>query len=78
MTESSKKYFFTSVEPQVLRDYSGPGNTLLYEGFAAPGVKTDEKGWVIVVHDFDANNMDIGQRTKSGLEWDLRSFYTFT
>jgi hypothetical protein len=78
LTESFKKRIFGNTEPQQQRDYSGPGNTLLYEGYATPGIKTSTAGYVIVKHSFDVNNMDIESQPKVGLIWDLRSVYDYT
>lgn len=77
LTESAKKKNFGNVEPQQRRDYSGPGNTMLYEGYAAPGVSEDVAGWIIVKHSFDSNNADSESQPKYGLVWTLRAIYNY-
>lgn len=78
LTESAKKKYFGNTEPQQMRDYSGPGSTMLYEGWAAPGVSTSVAGWIIAKHSFDVNNADIESQPKFGLIWDLRSIYDYS
>ena len=78
LTESAKRYYFGSKEPQQLRDYSGAGNTLLYEGYAVQGLAEDQPGWVIVLHAIDGStNMDNGQKLLAGQSWSLRTYLTF-
>jgi hypothetical protein len=77
ITESAKKYHFGNIEPQQLRDYSGPGNTLLYEGFSVQGTPQASPGWVILKHIFDGNNMDKGTSMLVGKSYSIRSSYTF-
>ena len=78
LTESAKKYSFGHVEPQQLRDYSGPGNTLLYEGYGTPGIATSTAGWIIVKHSYDVNGADNQTQPKYGLIWDLRGIYNYS
>lgn len=78
LTESAKKRTFGNVEPQQMRDYSGPGGTLLYEGYATPGISTAIAGWVIVKHSFNSGNADIETQPKYGLIWDLRTIYDYS
>ncbi len=78
LTESFKKKQFGNTEPQQERDYSGPGNTLLYEGYATPGVLTSVAGWVIIKHSFDSGNMDTQSQPKIRVIWDLRSIYDYS
>lgn len=77
LTESAKKKYFGNTEPQQRRDYSGPGDTMLYEGYAAPGVSEDTAGWIIAKHSFDSNNADTESQPKWGLIWTLRSIYDY-
>lgn len=77
LTESAKKWSFGNIEPQQLRDYSGPGNSLQYEGYATPGVSEDTAGWVIIKHEFNAGNADTGGKPKYGLIWTLRAIYSY-
>lgn len=73
LTESAKKFSFGHVEPQQRRDYSGPGNSLLYEGYATPGISEDTAGWIIIKHSFNAGNMDTESQPKYGCIWTLRA-----
>ncbi len=77
LTESFKKKWFGKVEPQQLRDYSAPGNALLYEGYATPGISEDTAGWVIVKHSYDGNGADDQTQPKLGVIWDLRTVYNY-
>lgn len=77
LTESAKRYFFGHVEPQQMRDYSGPNNAMVYEGYATPGQPTSTACWVIVKHSFDGNGADDQSQPKSGLIWDLRITYNY-
>lgn len=77
LTESAKKFWFGNVEPQYRFDPSGPGGTILYEGYATPGVSEDLPAWVVVKHTFDGNNVDIEGQPKYGIVWTLRATYDF-
>jgi hypothetical protein len=77
LTESAKKKLFGQAEPKHLRDYGGPGNTLLYEGYAIQNTPIDYPGWVILKHAFDVNNMDTGDSMLVGKSWSIRASYTF-
>lgn len=78
LTENFIRKNFGNIQPQEERDYSGPGNTLLYEGWATPGVSTATSGWTIIKHSFNAGNMDTQSQPKIGIIWDLRTIYNYT
>lgn len=78
LTESAKKKNFGNVEPQQMRDWSGPGGALLYEGYATPGISQNVSGWCIIKHSFDSNNFDNESQPKFGLIWAIRTIYDYS
>lgn len=77
LTESFKKKIFGNTEPQQRRDYSAPGNALLYEAYATPGISEDTMGWVIIKHSYDANGADNETQPKWPLIYTLRAIYSY-
>lgn len=77
LTLTAQKEFFGTAEPKKLRDWSGPCNQLLYEGYAVHTAGEADPAWVIYKHYFDANNKDSGDKHIFGGVWTLRSLYAF-
>jgi len=77
LTDQAIKKTFGNVQPQERRDYSGTGNSLIYEGYATPGITEDIAGWVIIKHTVDADGFDTESQPKYGLIWTLRAIYSY-
>lgn len=77
LTDQAIKKTFGNVQPQERRDYTGTLNSLLYEGYATPGISEDTAGWVIIKHTVDGSGYDLESQPKYGLIWTLRAIYNY-
>ncbi len=77
LTSQFIKKNFGNIQPQERRDYSGNMNSLLYEGYATPGISEDTAGWLIIKHTVDGSGYDIESQPKLGLIWTMRSIYNY-
>ena len=57
-------------------------NNLVYQGYALPGAEDTDSLWMIIKHEYDANNNLIASKCVEGTvaytyKWDERENYTY-